>query len=162
MTNEFKTYQANPEFGKTAILCRLLSEKVDIEATWGPETLTTDFYLVAEGDKSYGAAVEEFERKHEQISPNRWRAKGCDMGSVQARRATAGEVIVTRPTSATADESTVTAEAGNWIVRQAAGDDHTMVDAAFRERYIVPVESAAEMIQTIRDSRTFAPNARGW
>lgn len=153
--SEFRTFKPNPDNAKTAVLCTPVTFPVVIEATWGPQTLNTPFYLVAEGDGSYGAAQFEFEHKHVCVGPNRWVA---DL-SVQARPAVPGEIVNTVTTSGGAEATAVAVE-GDWVVRQPTGEEQIVRGDVFARSYIPAGPTLTELESA--SFRSLDPAKRGW
>ncbi len=100
-----------------------------IEAPFGRQELRGPFYVVAEGDRSYGAARQEFEQTHRPVGRNRW----LKIAPVLAYRA-AGTWRVETHIAAT-HETTVVARPGDWIVKQATGEVMVLEPEGFSERY---------------------------
>ncbi len=124
-------YEPRTTFTKTAILVELVDRDATttIRATFGQQTLRGSFYVVAEGNSSYGASRHEFECTHHQVGPNQWTKRE----SVLAYRATERCQVETYVSDA--HEATVLAKPGDWIVQQSTGEVMIIVAPAFNERY---------------------------
>ena len=124
-------YKPRATFTKTAILVKTVDPDATttIQATFGQQTLRGSFYVVAEGDDSYGASRQEFERTHEQVGPNQWTKRE----SVLAYRATEPCQVETYVSDT--HEATVLAKPGDWIVQQTTGEVMIIEAGAFAERY---------------------------
>lgn len=127
--NEFQPRQ---DVVKTAILVRLANpdDTVTLKAPFGDEVMKGEFYVVASEEGSYGAARAEFEAAHTEVAPNRW----VKRSSVHAYQAEEQCLIETRLDDGT-HETSVVAEPGDWIVRQATGEVMAVKPKAFEERY---------------------------
>jgi hypothetical protein len=113
----------------TAILVVPSQDTVAIETSFGTQVLRGPFYVVADGDSSYGAAKREFEATHEKLGPTSW-AKSAPVRAYQ----------VAEPCTVTTrlddhDEGTVDAAPGDWVVRQATGEVMVLHPTAFAQRY---------------------------
>ena len=117
---------------KTAVLVRTADPDAFtvIETRFGQQRLAGPFYVVAEGDSSYGAARREFEATHRAIGPNRW----VKCTPVLAYRT--DEPCVIETVIGDHVEGTGHARRGDWIVRQHTGEVMVIDDDAFVERYI--------------------------
>lgn len=102
-----------------------------LRTTFGEQELVGPFYLVADGDGSYGAARKEFEQTNHQIGENRW----VKSAKVEAYKAEAGEVLEVDTEIGDHREASVTAEPGQWIVRQATGELMVIASDEFERRY---------------------------
>ena len=129
--NRARRFRPNAAFAKTAILVELADDEAAtvLKAPFGEQTLQGAFYLVAEGEGSYGAARAEFERIHEQIGPNQW-AKRESVRGYQATERCMVETYV-----GAVHEATVSAQPGDWIVQQATGEVMVITPGEFAARY---------------------------
>lgn len=125
-------FRSKSAFVKTAVLLELAEADVEVRiaASFGGQRMRGDFYVVANGDGSYGASRAEFEQTHEQVGPNQW----VKLGGVQAYRVAEPCDVETRLADGT-PETIVSAEPGDWIVRQASGEVMVLEPSAFAERY---------------------------
>ena len=114
-------------FEKTAILAKLKDETATttICTTFGDQVLRGSFYLVADGEDSYGAAKAEFEHSHTKIGPSSW----VKHGRVLAYQVDEPQVIETMIDAHV--ESIVEASRGDWIVRQDTGEVIVLTRDAF-------------------------------
>jgi hypothetical protein len=101
-----------------------------IEAPFGTEVAKGPFYIVASKSGSYAIARTEFEADHEQVSPSEWRKRAA----VSAYRSDEPCRVETRLADGT-HETTVDAQAGDWIVRHDGGEVTVVAPEAFDERY---------------------------
>lgn len=140
-------YRPNPVHAKTAILVDVVDDSTTkIDTRFGTQEFKGPFYIVVEGSSSYGAAKREFENSHVAAGPNRWRKSE----PVLAYRA--GETTTVATNIDNHRESTVTAEPGDWIVRQASGETQAIPHDEFVDRYIADDHSDDD-----RDDDSAAP-----
>jgi hypothetical protein len=131
-----RRYRPNPAMTKTAILVELAdpTATVEIRASFGEtQRMSGSFYVVAEGDRSYGSGREEFERAHTRVGPNQY-VREADVLAYRASEACRVETVLSDDTR----ESTVVARPGDWIVRQPRGEVLVIAsdaDVGFAERY---------------------------
>jgi len=116
---------------KTAVLVDVADPEAAtvINASFGEQTMRGPFYAVSDGDGSYGASRDEFERAHDRLSATSWRKSA----HVLAYRAEAASCVHTEVGGNR--ESTIIARPGDWIVRQTSGEVMVITDAAFEARY---------------------------
>lgn len=135
-----RPFVANPEFTKTAILIETADgDSLTVLATpFGEQKLKGSFYAVAEGSESYGASQTEFEQNNEQVAPNQW----VKRGEVRAYRTNQKCEITTEIDGE--QETTVVANPGDWIVRQATGEVMVIKPAQFAERYVAKESPAPD------------------
>ena len=126
------SYRPRADFVKTAILVPVAdpAARTTLAAPFGEEVMEGDFYIVASENGPYGAARAEFEAAHTEVEPNRW----VKSTPVLAYRANERCVIETHLADGI-HETTVIADAGDWIFRQATGEVMTTPPATFAERY---------------------------
>ncbi len=122
-------FRPRPDFAKTAILVEPVADTTVLRTSFGEQSLSGSFYVIADGEGSYGAAKEEFEAGHELVGPGRW----VKRSPIWAYRASAPTTVVTR--IADIDESSVVATPGDWIVRQSTGEVMVVTPAEFEARY---------------------------
>lgn len=124
-------YQPDRSFVKTAIALEPVPPDATtvIRTSFGEQTFRGRFYLVAEGDESYGAAPAEFERAHRMTAPNQW----VKIEPVRAYQATEACLIETFIGSLS--ETKVIAQPGDWIVKQPTGEVMVVEATAFDSRY---------------------------
>ena len=125
-------YRPRDGFEKTAVLVELsdpLAETV-IDTPFGTQRFTGPFYVVADGEASYGASRHEFERTHVAIGPHRW----VKTRPVMAYRTDVECVVDTVVGDGL--EGTVHAQPGDWIVRQDTGELMVVGADQFAERYV--------------------------
>jgi hypothetical protein len=133
-----RRYRPNPELAKTAILVELAdpTASVEILASFGEfQTLSGSFYVVAEGDGSYGSSREEFERAHTKVGPNQY-VRAADVLAYRATEPCRVETVLSDATR----ETMVVARPGDWIVRQPRGEVLVIAEDAevgFAQRYDV-------------------------
>lgn len=127
------SYRPKGEFVKTAILLALAygANEVEVAASFGVQRMHGDFYVVASGDGSYAASRAEFEQTHERVGANRW----VKRAGIEAYRAVDRCEVETCLADGTS-EVIVTAEPGDWIVRQATGEVMVVKPSAFDARYV--------------------------
>lgn len=123
------TYRARSEFVKTAILVEPVASSTELQTAFGEQRLAGSFYIVADGDSSYGAARAEFEAAHENVGDCRW----VKRSTVLAYTADTSTTVVTRVAGEV--EGTVVAEPGDWIVQQATGEVMVITPEEFESRY---------------------------
>ncbi len=125
-------YRPRDGFEKTAVLLELtdpLAETV-IDTPFGTQRFTGSFYVVAEGDASYGASRREFERTHVPIGPHRW-VKNTPVMAYPTNVECVVDTVV-----GDGLETTVHARPGDWIVRQHTGELMVIGADEFAERYV--------------------------
>jgi len=131
-----QVFRPNSAHAKTAILVAVADDAItELATAFGTQRLRGPFYVVAEGDGSYGAAQLEFERSHRPIGPNRW-AKSAPVAAYQA-----GERCTVETFIGPHLESTVTAAPDDWIVRQASGEVQVLDEQQFAARYVLDDEA---------------------
>ena len=115
--NRAGSYRPREGFAKVAVLVEPSDPGAQtlIRTSFGDQRFIGAFYVVAEGDGSYGATRDEFEQTHEEIGANRW----MKTAPVSAYRTDVPCVVDTEVDGHL--EVTVTAQAGDWIVRQSTG-----------------------------------------
>jgi hypothetical protein len=125
-------YVPAPGFVKTAILVDVADDRARtvIRTTFGQQTMSGAFYIVADDGASYGAARSEFEASHERTEPNRWRK------TERVRAYQVGEQCTVETWIADGLESTVEARPGDWIVRQVTGELMALTPDVFHARYV--------------------------
>ena len=125
-------YRPRNGFEKTAVLVEVTDPdaRTLINTPFGEQRLTGPFYVVAEGDGSYGAAVDEFERSHSAVGANRW-VKSAPVLAYRSDDSCVVETVVGDQL-----EATVTARPGDWIVRQQTGEVMVVRADEFAERYV--------------------------
>lgn len=101
-----------------------------IRTRFGEQRFTGAFYIVAEGDGSYGAARHEFEQTHKVVGANRW----AKTAPVLAYRTDVSCVVDTVVDGQL--EVTATAQPGDWIVRQSTGEVMVVRGDEFDKRYV--------------------------
>jgi len=101
-----------------------------IRTPFGEQCFTGAFYVVAEGDGSYGATREEFEQTHMAVGANRW-VKTAPVSAYCTDVSCVVDTVVGGHV-----EGTVTAQPGDWIVRQSTGEVMVVRDTEFKERYV--------------------------
>jgi hypothetical protein len=126
-------YRPKDEFVKTAILLTLAGDggEVPVAASFGVQRMHGDFYVVASGEGSYAASRAEFEQTHERVGDNRW-VKRATVEAYPAPHRCEVETCLADGTV----EVIVTAEPGDWIVRQATGEVMVVKPPAFDARYV--------------------------
>ena len=114
------------------------AQKRDHGWTWrtaSGEVMTAqpgDWAVTDDSGSERSVAAGVFESTHEQVAPHRYRRSG----TVLARQAIRREVVSTL-------EGDVIANAGDWIVRGAQGEQWPVPDAQFRASYeLLPSEHA--------------------
>ncbi len=122
-------FRPRPGFTKTAILVEPVAEITVLRTSFGKQSFSGPFYVVADGEGSYGAAQDEFEAGHELIEPFRW----VKRSPIRAYRADTPTIVATR--IADSEESSVVAAPGDWIVQQSTGEVMVVKPAEFDERY---------------------------
>ena len=125
-----KTYQANPEFNKQAVLTwKPIGYKLD----WGEQNFDGP-HMIVDGDKEqpYGCALEEFFTTHKPAigQENRW----FKNVSVLAKQVDVETDIVTMVDGR--EESRSTIPAGHWIIRNPKGEQYYNDPQTFAERYL--------------------------
>lgn len=125
-------YRPRDGFVKTAILVEPAdADAVTVIATsFGEQRLTGAFYIVAEGDGSYGSARHEFESSHTRVGTNRW-VKDARVDAYQTDDECVVDTVVDDRR-----ESSVTAQPGDWIMRQQTGEVMVLRPTEFAERYV--------------------------
>ena len=119
------------DFVKTAIMVEPVEPVTVLRTPFGEQTMRGDFYLVADGDGSYGAARAEFEAMHESVGPQQW----VKRAEVLAYRATEPSTVVTTIDGEV--EGRVVARPGDWIVQQIGGEVMVVESDEFAARYRV-------------------------
>lgn len=133
-----RRFRPDEGFVKTAVLVEPADDDaLTLRTPFGDETVRGAFYAVAEGDGSYAATRERFEQSHRRVGPNQW----VKDSEVLAYRADVPCRVVTEIDGET--ESEVVARAGDWIVRQAAGEVMVVAPTDFQARYRPIDESPA-------------------
>ena len=122
-------FRPKSDYVKTAILVEPVQPTTVVRASFGEQTLHGSFYVVGDGDGSYGVAREEFEDTHEPAGPHQW----VKRTEVLAYRSDEAARVVTRIGGEV--ETTVVAKAGDWIVRQAGGEVMVVEPDEFAARY---------------------------
>lgn len=122
-------FRPKSDFVKTAILIDPVAPVTALRATFGEQMLRGSFYVVADGDGSYGVAREEFEETHESVGANRWVKRTM----VLAYRSTEAATVVTRIDGEV--ESSVVAQQDDWIVQQVGGEVMVVEPDEFTARY---------------------------
>lgn len=124
-------FTPRPSFVKTAVLVVVVDPEAvtRIRTPFGEQSMRGSFYVVAEGNGSYGAARAEFEASHVEVEPGRW-IKSEPVVAYQVDEASA---VVTE--LASGRESVVEARPGDWVVRQNSGEAMTIRPDEFNERY---------------------------
>jgi len=129
--NSAVAYGSRDTFERTAILALVIGEETEtpITTSFGHQVMRGAFYLVADGEGSYGAARAEFEHGHRRTGPTTW----VKQAQVLAYRTPIPATIETRVNDHV--ESVVEATAGDWIIRQETGELMVLRPEAFDERY---------------------------
>lgn len=122
-------FRPRPDFAKTAILVEPVAETTVLRTSFGEQSLSGPFYVIADGRSSYGAAQREFEAGHELVSPGRW----VKRSPIRAYRASTTPTVITH--IADNVESSVVAMPGDWIVQQSTGEVMVVTPAEFEARY---------------------------
>jgi hypothetical protein len=127
-----RSYRPRDGFDKVAVLVEPSDPEARtlIRTPFGEQRFVGAFYVVADGDGSYGATRHEFELTHEEVGANRW----TKTTPVLAYRTDAACVVDTVVGGQL--EVTVTAEPGDWIVRQSTGEVMVVRGDEFEERYV--------------------------
>jgi hypothetical protein len=127
-----RSYHPREGFAKVAVLVEPSDPGAQtlIRTPFGEQRFIGAFYVVAEGDGSYGAARDEFEQTHEEVGANRW----MKTAPVSAYRTAVSCVVDTVVDGHL--EVTVTAQPGDWIVRQSTGEMMVIRANQFEERYV--------------------------
>jgi hypothetical protein len=118
---EWRRYQRRGE---------VTAEKRDHSWTWqttAGEVMTAqpgDWAVTDDAGSERSVAAGVFESTHERVAPHRYRRSG----TVWARHATEREVVPTL-------EGDVVANAGDWVVRGAQGEQWPVPDEKFRASY---------------------------
>lgn len=125
-----KTFKANPEFNKQAILTW---GAADYTLSWGEQTFDGP-HMIVDGDKEspYGCALEEFFTTHKAVlgQENRW-YKNVEVLAVQVTETTD---IVTMVDGK--EEARSTVPAGHWVLRNPKGEQYYNDPDTFAQRYI--------------------------
>jgi hypothetical protein len=126
------SYVPRDGFEKVAVLIEPADPEAQtlIRTRFGEQRFTGAFYVVAEGDGSYGATRDEFEQTHETVGANRW----AKTAPVLAYRTDVSCVVDTVVDGQL--EVTVTAQPGDWIVRQSTGEVMVVRGDEFDKRYV--------------------------
>lgn len=116
---------------KTAVLIEMTDENAvtSIRAPFGEQTMRGSFYVVAEGDRSYGAARAEFEATHQRLGAASWRKSQAVMAYQ------VDEACMVHTDIAGERETSNAAAPGDWIVRQHTGELMVLSPASFELRY---------------------------
>jgi hypothetical protein len=125
-------YEPVASYIKTAILVDVAATRSTtvLRTSFGEQqTMVGPFYIVAEGEASYGAARAEFERTHVRVDSCRWRKTD----RVRAYQVDATCIVETR--IGAGRETVVAGNPGDWIVRQSTGEVMVITDEAFHDRY---------------------------
>ena len=124
---------------KIAVLVRTTDPdaQTEIDTRFGRQRLRGEFYVVADGDASYGAARREFEATHRSVGPNRW-VKSAPVYAYRADEPHLVETVIDDHV-----EGSVRARPGDWIVRQHTGEVMVIDDDAFSARYVAEGSEAA-------------------
>jgi hypothetical protein len=127
-----RSYRPRDDFEKVAVLVEPSdpTARTLIRTPFGEQRFTGAFYVVAEGDGSYGATRDEFEETHTAVGANRW----VKTAPVSAYRTDVPCVVDT--VTGGHVEVTVTAHPGDWIVRQSTGEVMVVRGDEFEERYV--------------------------
>lgn len=127
-----QSYKPNPDFGKIAVLVDVADADAVtvIRATFGEQRMRGPFYAVADGDGSYGAAREQFERTHRSTGPSCWVKTEPVLAYQAQQRATVETHIGDHR------EASVVADSGDWVVMQHGGELMVIEPDAFAERYV--------------------------
>lgn len=125
-------YEPKATMVKTAILVDVVDPGAItvISTPFGEQRLKGPFYIVEEGERSYGAAAREFTELHQAVGPNQW-IKVENVLGYQVEDRSAVETFVDD-----LHETTVVAEPGDWIVEQATGEVMVVKPESFARRYI--------------------------
>lgn len=125
-------YRPRDGFVKTAVLVEPADAdaRIVIATRFGEQSFTGAFYIVAEGDGSYGSARREFETSHTRVGTNRW-VKDAPVDAYQTDDECVVDTFVDDRR-----ESSVTAQPGDWLVRQGTGEVMVLGPAEFTERYV--------------------------
>lgn len=125
-------YRPRDDFVKTAVLVEPADAdaRTVITTRFGEQSFTGAFYIVAEGDGSYGSARCEFEASHTRVDTNRW-VKEAPVHAYQTDDECVVDTVVDDQR-----ESSVTARPGDWLVRQQTGEVMVLRPAEFTERYV--------------------------
>lgn len=125
-----RRFRPDDSFVKTAVLVEPADDDaLTLRTPFGDETVRGAFYAVAEGDGSYAATRERFEQTHRRVGPNQW-VKDSEILAYQAD----GRCRVVTEIDGEI-EAEVVANAGDWIVRQEAGEMMVVTPADFQTRY---------------------------
>lgn len=126
-----EAYSANSAFVKTAI--RVDPPQPDditrIATRFGEQSFEGSFFLVAEGDSSYGIAIDEFEATHESIGSSQYKKRGT------VRAYSLRESCLVETWIGSHLEATTNAVPGDWVVQQPSGELVVMPEDEFRQRY---------------------------
>lgn len=125
-------YRPREGFVKTAVLVEPpdADARTVIATRFGEQSFTGAFYIVADGDGSYGSARRQFEASHTAVGSNRW-VKDAPVHAYQTDDECVVDTVVDDRR-----ESSVTARPGDWIVRQQTGEVMVLRSAEFTERYV--------------------------
>lgn len=126
-----RRYRPRDGFAKTAVIVEPADPRAQtvINTPFGEQRLVGAFYVIAEGDASYGAARQEFEDSHTAVGENRW-VKSAPVLAYRADEPCVVETVIGEHR-----ETTVTARSGDWIVRQRSGEVMVIGADEFIERY---------------------------
>ncbi len=126
------SYRPRAGFEKVAVLVEPSDPGAQtlIRTPFGEQRFTGAFYVVAEGDGSYGATRDEFEATHRAVGANRW-VKTAPVSAYRTDIACVVDTVVDGHV-----EVTVTAQPGDWIVRQSTGEVMVVRGDEFEARYV--------------------------
>jgi len=127
-----RRYRPRDDFAKTAVLVKPTDPhaQIVIDTPFGEQRFAGAFYVIAEGDASYGAARRQFEESHTAVGQNRW-VKSAPVLAYRTDEPCLVETVIGEHV-----ETSVNARPGDWIVRQRTGEVMVMDADAFVERYI--------------------------
>ncbi len=130
--NRARSYRPRDDFAKVAVLVEPSDPgaQTRIRTPFGDQRFIGAFYVVAEGDGSYGATRDEFEQTHKEVAANQW----TKTSPVLAYRTDVSCVVDTVVGGHL--EVTVTAQPGDWLIRQTTGEVMVVRDHDFEERYV--------------------------
>jgi len=128
-----RSYRPRDDFEKVAVIVEPSDPAAQtvIRTPFGEQRFTGAFYVVAEGDASYGASRDEFEETHTAVGANRW-VKTAPVSAYCTDVACVVDTLVGGHV-----EVTVTARPGDWIVRQSTGEVMVVRGDEFEERYVI-------------------------
>lgn len=130
--NRAGSYRPRDGFAKMAVLVEPSDPGAQtlIRTPFGDQRFIGAFYVVAEGDGSYGATRDEFEQTHKEVAANQW----TKTAPVLAYRIDVSCVVDTVVGGRL--EVTVTAQPGDWLIRQSTGEVMVVRGHDFEERYV--------------------------